>query len=90
MKRRPRPLAPAPLHAWGGTNERPGHSRMNLAFGKYYDRVIGALHRRGMRAHILINAYNKAVKWRARGSVEEDLFFRWLVAPAIFHATVPR
>lgn len=73
-------FGPPPLYAWEGSNEQPDHSRMNLAFWKHYDRVIGALHHRGMQAHILIKVYNKAVKWPTRGSAEEDLFFRWLVA----------
>jgi len=33
-----------------------------------------------MQAHMLIKVYNKSVKWPVRGSDEEKLFFRWLVA----------
>jgi hypothetical protein len=42
--------------------------------------VMAALFDRGIEAHILIKVYNKAVKWPVRGSAEEKLFLRWLVA----------
>ena len=53
---------------------------MNLAYWQHYDRVMTALNDRGIQAHMLIKVYNKQVKWPARGSAEEQLFFRWLVA----------
>ena len=53
---------------------------MNLAYWQHYDRVIDALYRHGMQAHILMKVYNKQVRWPGRGSPEEDLFFRWLIA----------
>ena len=73
-------FGPPPLYAWGGTNEHPDHSRLNLAYWQHYDRVIHALLERGMMAHLFVKVYNKKVKWPARGSVEDDLFFRWIVA----------
>ena len=33
-----------------------------------------------MQAHIFIKVYNKAVKWPEKGSPEEALFFRWIMA----------
>ena len=33
-----------------------------------------------MIAHMLIKVYNKMVNWPARGSAEDDQFFRWLIA----------
>lgn len=71
---------PPLLYAWKGSNDQPDHSRMNLAFWRHYDRVMATLAQRGMQAHMLIKVYNKSVKWPARGSDEEKLFFRWLVA----------
>jgi hypothetical protein len=49
-------------------------------FWQHYDRVMTALSDRGIQAHMLMKVYNKQVKWPARGSEEEKLFFRWLVA----------
>jgi hypothetical protein len=71
---------PPPLYAWAGTNEQPDHSRFNLAFWQHYDRVIDALYRRGIWAHVLMKVYNKQVKWPANGSAEDDQYFRWLIA----------
>jgi hypothetical protein len=71
---------PPPLYAWEGSNEQPNHARLNLAYWQHYDGVITALHQRGMQAHIFIKVYNKQVKWPARNSPEEDLYFRWLIA----------
>jgi hypothetical protein len=71
---------PPPLYAWEGSNDQPDHTRFNLAYWQRYDRVMDALHRRGITAHILMKVYNKMVKWPAKGSAEDDLFFRWLIA----------
>jgi hypothetical protein len=71
---------PPPLYPWEGTNSEPDHSRFNLAYWQHYDRIIDALCRRGMVAHIMIKVYNKMVRWPAKGSAEDDLFFHWLIA----------
>jgi len=71
---------PPPMYAWGGTNAAPDHSRMNLAYWQHYDRVIDALYRRGMVAHLMIKVYNKSVTWPVRASANDDLYFGWLVA----------
>jgi hypothetical protein len=76
----PDDYGPALLYPWEGTNEQPDQSRMNLAYWQHYDRVIAAMNERGIQAHMLIKVYNKQVKWPTRGSAEEKLFFRWLVA----------
>jgi hypothetical protein len=79
-KTSPDDYGPPLLYPWEGTSEQPDHSRMNLAYWQHYDRVMNALAQRGIQAHMLIKVYNKQVKWPARGSDEEKLFFRWLVA----------
>jgi hypothetical protein len=71
---------PPPMYAWEGTNEQPDHSRLNLAHWQHYDRVIEALWRRGIIAHVMIKVYNKMVNWPRPGSPEDDLYFRWLIA----------
>lgn len=71
---------PPALYPWGGSNDKPDHSEFNLDYWRHYDRVIAALHDRGMIAHIMIKVYNKKVRWPARGSAEDDQFFRWLIA----------
>ena len=56
------------------------HSRMNLDYWQHYDRVMAAMMERGIQAHILIKVYNKAVTWPEKGSPEEMMFFRWIIA----------
>ena len=75
-----RDYGPPPLFPWGGSNEKPDHSRFNLDYWRHYDRVIEALYERGMTAHLMIKVYNKKVKWPKRNSAEDDLYFKWLVA----------
>lgn len=84
----PDDYGPPPLYAWEGSNAQPDHSRMNLAYWQHYDRVMNALAQRGIQAHMLIKVYNKEVKWPDRGSEEERLFFRWLVARYAAHPNV--
>jgi hypothetical protein len=71
---------PPAHYAWEGINEQPDHSRFNLAYWQHYDQVIKALHGRGITAHMLMKVYNKMVKWPPKGSAQDDLFFRWLIA----------
>jgi len=71
---------PPPMYPWEGNNEQPVHSRFNLAYWRHYDNVVQALHRRGISAHIMIKVYNKMVNWPEKGSKEDDLYFRWLIA----------
>jgi len=71
---------PPPLYPWEGGNEHPVHNRFNLAYWRHYDRVIDALYRRGIIAHVMFKVYNKMVNWPQKGSVEDDMFFRWVVA----------
>jgi hypothetical protein len=71
---------PPPAYAWAGRNDAPDHSRFNLAYWRHFDRVLDALHRRGLVAHLMIKVYNKQVRWPAPGSADDDRYFRWLVA----------
>ena len=71
---------PPPLYAWAGTNDQPDQSRFNLAFWRHYDRVIAALYRHGIWAHLLIKVYNRQVKWPVNESPEDQQYYRWLIA----------
>jgi len=71
---------PPAMHAWEGSNEEPVHNRFNLAYWQHYDRVIDALYRRGIIAHLMIKVYNKMVNWPEKASREDDLYFRWVIA----------
>jgi hypothetical protein len=71
---------PPPLFAWEGSNDKPDYSQFNLAYWQHYDRVVEAMRRRGIVAHILLRVYNKQVSWPANGSADDDMYYRWLIA----------
>ncbi len=79
-KSAPEDLGPPLLFPWEGTNDKPDHGRFDLAYWHHYDRVIEAMNRRGIVAHIMIKVFNKHVRWPAVGSPEEDQYIRWLIA----------
>ncbi len=71
---------PAEMFPWEGTNEKPDHSRLNPKFFQRYDAMMEALRDRGIVAHLMLKVYNKKVKWPAKGSSEEERYFRYVVA----------
>lgn len=71
---------PPALYAFAGTNEKPDHSILNVDFFKAYDAMLWALWERGIIAHVMLKVYNKDVNWPAKGSPEEERFFRYVVA----------
>jgi hypothetical protein len=73
-------FGPPARYAWEGENDQPDHSRFNLSYWKHYDRVIHSLYERGIVAHIMIKVYNKMVRWPERGSADDDVFFKWMMA----------
>lgn len=73
-------FGPPVMIPWEGTMEDPDYSRMNTAYWKHYDKVVDALNKRGMTAHIMFKVYNKAVNWPERNSREDDLYFRYIVS----------
>ncbi len=73
-------FGPPALYAFGGTNEKPDHTRLNAAFFQAYDRMMWALWERGIVAHMMIKVYNKYVKWPEPRSEEEKRYFQYVVA----------
>ncbi len=72
-------FGPPEMIPWEGTYDKPDYSRFNLPYWQHYDRVVKALHERGMTAHIMFKVYNKAVTWPDKGSTEDDLYFKYVV-----------
>ena len=64
---------------WGGSNETPDHSRLNLTFFQRLDRVIQYLDEREMLAHLMIYVWNKQVSWPELGSPADDHYFEQVV-----------
>jgi hypothetical protein len=65
---------------WGGTNENPDHSRMNLVFFENLDKTMELLFEQGITAHVFFKVYNKGVSWPCKYSKEEDLYFKYIVS----------
>lgn len=72
-------FGPPEMLPWEGTYEEPDYSRFNLPYWQHYDRVMEALHERGITAHIMFKVYNKAVNWPEKGSPDDDLYFKYVV-----------
>ena len=73
-------FSPPAKFPWGGSNDRPDHSTLNLPFWQHFDRVMQALWERGLEAHLMIKVYNKHVNWPTPGSEEDDRFFNYVIA----------
>ncbi len=73
-------FGPPALFAWGGTNDKPVHSRLNPDFFRTFDRVIAHCMERGVAAHVFLKVYNKLVNWPQRMSPEDDLYFSYVTA----------
>jgi hypothetical protein len=73
-------FGPPSEYVFGGTNESPDHSRLNPEFFRDFDRMLDYLHAEGIIAHLMIQVQNKQVRWPQRRSVEDDLYWRYVVA----------
>ncbi|MFZ9746699.1 MAG: DUF4038 domain-containing protein, partial [Opitutaceae bacterium] len=64
---------------FGGTNAAPDFSTLNIDFFRHFDRVIGALHERGIVAHVMIYVWNKKVNWPESRSAADNRYFDYVV-----------
>lgn len=65
---------------YGGDNDRPDYSRMNLEFFAHFDGIIEMMNELDLTAHIMIYVWNKQVNWPASDSVEDNRYFDYVVA----------
>ncbi len=65
---------------FGGTNERPDHSTLNVDFFKHLDRVVAYLQTRQLVAHLMIYVWNKFVNWPEMGTRDDDRYLNYVVA----------
>ena len=73
-------FAPPDIYIFGGDNDSPDHSRLNVAFFRGYDGLMAYLFEKGIVAHVMIQVQNKHVRWPARRSAEDDLYWRYVVS----------
>jgi hypothetical protein len=79
-KTSPDDYGPSALYPWGGSYQNPDFSRFNLVYWAHYDKVIEAMHHRGIGIHLYLKVYNKLVNWPKNNSAEDDLYYRWIIA----------
>lgn len=79
-KTSPDDYGPSALFPWGGNYQNTDFSRFNLTYWQHFDKVIEAMHLRGIRVHLYIKVYNKMVNWPLNSSAEDDLYYRWIIA----------
>jgi hypothetical protein len=71
---------PPAMYVFGGTNDQPDHTVLNVEFFRDLDRLVACLHELGIVAHFMIQVQNKHVKWPERRSPEDDQYWRYVVA----------
>jgi hypothetical protein len=64
---------------FGGTNENPDYSTLNIDFFKHLDRVIAHLNQKDIIAHLMIYVWNKFVNWPAPDSYADNMYFDYVV-----------
>ncbi|GMQ25054.1 DUF5060 domain-containing protein [Algoriphagus sp. oki45] len=64
---------------YGGTNENPDFSTLNTQLFENLDRVILALQKRNMDAHLMIYVWNKQVNWPEMYSKEDNRYFDYII-----------
>jgi hypothetical protein len=67
------------IFPFGGTNDKPDFSTLNIDFFKHFDRVIDHLDKQGIVAHIMIYVWNKEVNWPPMYSAEDNRFFDYVI-----------
>ncbi len=73
-------FSPPDLYPFGGSNDDPDHSTINVDFFRKFDEVMAALHARGIVSHLMISVQNKRVNWPEHYTADDDQYWRYVVA----------
>lgn len=65
---------------YGGNNDQPDYSQLNLGFFNHFDAVIEEMNRLDLTAHIMIYVWNKQVNWPPSDTAEDNRYFDYVVA----------
>lgn len=68
------------VYPFGGSNDDPDFSTLNVAYFQHLDHVIGWLEARGIVAHLMIYVWNKQVTWPDMDSEADNRFFDYVIA----------
>ncbi|MFP4548882.1 MAG: DUF4038 domain-containing protein [Fidelibacterota bacterium] len=64
---------------FGGSNDKPDYSTLNIDFFKRLDRVIEHLDEAEIISHLMIYVWNKKVNWPEPGSKADNRYFDYVV-----------
>ena len=64
---------------FGGSNDNPDYSQLNIDFFNHLDRVIAHLDEKEIIAHLMIYVWNKKVNWPEPGSEADNMYFDYVV-----------
>ncbi len=64
---------------FGGDNDHPDFSTLNVDFFKHLDRVMSHLNEQQIVAHLMIYVWNKKVNWPTAESDADNLYFDYVV-----------
>jgi hypothetical protein len=68
------------IYPFGGTNEKPDFSTLNVEFFNRLDRVIEYLLQKDVVAHLMIYVWNKKVNWPDMYSKADNRYFDYAVS----------
>ena len=66
-------------YPFGGDNETPNFSELNVEYFRRLDRVIAELDDQGIAAHLMIYVWNKLVNWPEADSEADNRYFEYVV-----------
>lgn len=64
---------------FGGDNENPDFSTLDVEYFQRFDRVVEHLNEQGIVAHVMIYVWNKQVSWPEAESAADNRFFDYVV-----------
>lgn len=64
---------------FGGNNDTPDHSQLNIDYFKRLDRVVEYLDEKDIAAHLMIYVWNKRVNWPEANSAADNRYFDYVV-----------
>lgn len=64
---------------YGGDNDNPDYSTLNIEFFQRFDRVMRHLDEQNIFSHLMIYVWNKMVNWPEPESAADNLYFDYVV-----------
>ena len=68
---------------FGGNNEQPDFSTLNLDFFQHLDRVIQHLHEQEVVAYLMIYVWNKNVNWPEMYTAADNRYFDYVISSVV-------